>query len=897
MRWSAVRDAATVGVLAALVGTTLTTPPAHAEQADWTVTGPGSELAAVVRLADGTPELGVTRDGSAVLPPSAVGVVTEKADLSHDLTFTGRADRTVVENYRMPTGKQRDRHAVLRESTLSFASADGTRLDLVVRVARDGIAYRYHLPDPDGTTVLREASSWDVPASSPAWMLEHTSWYEQPRFATTAGSAPEGHYGHPALFRVGHDRDGTHVLLTESGMTSAYPGGRLTHDGGGDYRVSLVEQPPASDGPLTTPWRVAVVGDLGTVTESTLVDDLAPDSRIADTSWIRPGSVAWSWLPEHDSPRDPERQRDYIDHAAEHGWPYVLIDEGWDASWVPEITRYARSRGVDVLLWFRWWEVDTAEEMDSWFGRLADWGVRGVKIDFMNDGGGHGEGASRHDWYERVLEATAEHRLMVNFHGSTIPKGLARTWPHLMTYEAVRGAEYYSFSADHGVTPEHNTTLPFTRNVVGSMDYTPVTLSQETRHTSAGHELALPVVFESALLHLADRPEVYAEYPVAHRFLDQVPTVWDDTELLNGEPGDEAVLARRAGDRWFVGGIAAGSARTLSAPLDVLGDGRWRADVYRDTTDGSGLARESTTVRAGETLSVPVAENGGFAAVLCPAEPDRDHCDEPVRTVPATTLDLDPGSATVPPGGSVEVAATFTLDEGHRVRDVVLRPDAPEGWTVAGGPVREATLAVGEPVSSTWTFTAPRDGARGHTDLPVAAEYHLPGDPATREPVHVERAVTALVPPEAPRGETHVSALEFVHAGNGWGPVERDRSNGEQEAGDGGRMTVDGTTFDRGLGVHAPSSVEVYLGRRCDRLAAEVGVDDEVGEQGSVVFTVSGDGTVLAESPVLTGADGPHPLRVPVDGVELLRLDVGDAGDGINHDHADWGGLRLSCRP
>ncbi|EHR61217.1 glycoside hydrolase family 97 catalytic domain-containing protein [Saccharomonospora cyanea] len=891
MPWSAVRSVAAVGAIAAVVGTSATVP-ATADDSTWSVTGPGSDLTAVVSLSDGAPSLEVTRGGRTVLPASGIGVLTEDTDLTDDLTFTGRSDRTVVERYRTTTGKERKRHTVMRETTLSFTAEDGTPLDLVVRVAPDGVAYRYHLPSPDGTAIVREASSWTLPTDAPAWMLDYSSWYEEPRFEATAGSVPSGDFGYPALFSTA----GSYVLLTESGLSSDYPGSMLTHEqGSGRYQVGLVERPPASSGPLSTPWRVAVVGDLDTVTESTLVDDLAPDSRVADTSWIEPGTVAWSWLPEHDSPRDPERQRDYIDYAAEHGWSYVLIDEGWDASWVPEVTRYARAKGVDVLLWFRWWEVDTAEEMDHWFGLLNDWGVKGVKIDFMNTGEGHGEGVSRHDWYERVLAATAEHRLLVNFHGSTLPKGMQRTWPHLMTYEAVRGAEYYSFSGDHQVTPEHNTTLPFTRNVVGSMDYTPVTLSQDSRFTSDGHEIALPVVFESGLLHLADRPEVFPRYPDAERFLDQVPAVWDETELLSGEPGSEVVLARRQGDRWFVGGIAAGDARTLSASLDFLGRGDWRVDLFRDGEDGTGVVRESHVLDRHDELTVPVADNGGFAAIVCRADRHRDSCERPVPTVPDTTLDLSAESATVPAGGSVRISAQFTLDEGERVHDVSLRPSVPEDWHVEGEVVRARSLRAGETLSGTWTLVAPQDGPRGRVDLPLVAQYRLPGGSGHGEPVHVERAVDVLVPPDVPRGEVFVSDLPFLSSGNGWGPVERDASVGEQEEGDGAELTIGGTTYAKGLGVHAPSSVELYLGGACTRLTAEVGVDDEVGDQGSVSFEVRGDDEQLAVTPTLRGADGAHLLDVPVDGVRLLTLSVHDGGDGVNHDHADWGGARLVC--
>lgn len=610
----------------------------------WTVAAPQTkqdQLAADVVLdkATGALTLTVRRGADPVLPDSPLGLRTQDADLTRGLELLSREDSDVQEQYEMTTGKQRSVDSPMTESRFALRGDGGVRMDLVVRVARDGVAFRYELPDSAGTVVTGEATGYRLPADAPAWLLPHTSWYEEVRAETTAGGAPADDYGYPALFEVAAGSADEYVLLTESGMDSTYPGSRLAHPAGsGAYDVVLAEagqSGPVSPGELATPWRTAIIGDLATVTESTLVSDLAPDAEISDTSWIRPGTVSWSWLVEHDSPRDFERQKDYVDYAAAHGWEYTLVDEGWSRDWVPELVQYARDKGVDLVLWFHWSDIDTPQEMATVFGEMNDWGIKGVKIDFMNNGAGDPEGVGRHAWYEDVLAATAEHQLLVNFHGATLPKGLQRTWPHLMTYEAVRGHEYYSF--DQPLTPTYNTMLPFTRNVVGSADVTPGTFSMTNRAHTDAHELALPVVYESGLQHPADSPETYAALPAAERVLDQLPTVWDETRYLGGRPGDDAVLARRAGERWFVGGIHAGAAGDAGVDLGRLGADAGEQLLVELVTDGAdGLVRESRTVGGDAELTVPVAENGGFVALVCPAEDGRTTCDEPVRTEPAT---------------------------------------------------------------------------------------------------------------------------------------------------------------------------------------------------------------------------------------------------------------------
>ena len=355
--------------------------------------------------------------------------------------MTARRRRVHV-RFRTPAGKRRV-HDV-RASVLSLG-----RLDVLV--ADDGVAIRGGDP------------RFRAPAGSRAWLQRYRSNYEGAYRATRLRAA-RGAYGFPALISA---PDGRWALLTEVGGAShlrARDGGlQATEDGG--------------------TWRLALIGDLADVVESSLPLALARPSRIRDTGWIRPGRVAWSWWSDSTSPRRLETQRAYVDAAAERGWEYVLVDEGWDPAWMPELVRYAADRGVRILLWTHWRELRDPARRARLLDRWAGWGVAGVKADFLQS-----DKPRRIAVYDAIARAAARRRLVVSFHGCTLPRGLQRTWPNVLTMEAVLGAEHRAVAAAHDVN------LVFTRNVVGSMDYTP---ALSASGSTAGHQLALAVAFES----------------------------------------------------------------------------------------------------------------------------------------------------------------------------------------------------------------------------------------------------------------------------------------------------------------------------------------------------------------------------------------------------------------
>ncbi|HEX5619438.1 MAG TPA: glycoside hydrolase family 97 catalytic domain-containing protein, partial [Solirubrobacteraceae bacterium] len=469
-----------------------------------------------------------------------------------------------------------------------------------VLVADDGVAFRT-------TGAGHEVAAWRFPASARAWLQSYRPDYEGAYRPVALRSAKPGDYGFPALVRTGD----TWALLTESGLTRE-PAARLRIRRPGVLAVAL---PRGAAEPRTTPWRVAVVGTAATVVGSDLPLSLGRPSRIRDTSWIRPGRVAWSWWSDPDSPGDVRRQRAFVRAAAVHRWQYVLLDEGWRGRDVPGLARYAADRGVRVMLWTAWRALRDPRRRERLLARWASWDVAGVKVDFLLS-----DSAARMAVMDDIAHDAARHRLAVVFHGCTVPRGIQRTWPNVLTMEAVEGAERETpGQGAEAMDPRQDVDLVFTRNVLGSMDYTPVTFSARNRDSTLAHRLALAVVYESGLQHFADTPESYARHPEAAQILTDVPTAWDDIRLLAGAPDRQAILARRSGDVWWLGAVSATGAAERTVSLGFLAPGRtYRLHLVRDDGRG-GLAVEDRTVTSADRLVVALARHGGYVAELTPA--------------------------------------------------------------------------------------------------------------------------------------------------------------------------------------------------------------------------------------------------------------------------------------
>ncbi|HEX8463797.1 MAG TPA: glycoside hydrolase family 97 catalytic domain-containing protein, partial [Abditibacterium sp.] len=416
----------------------------------------------------------------------------------------------------------------------------------------------------------------------------------------------------------------------------------------GEYRVGFPDPRenfqngpvnPQSSLPWLSPWRLIVVGSLKTIAESTLGVDLADKPSATTLAALRaanfsvePGKASWSWVLLGDRQTNPETTRRFIDYAAEMKWRYCLVDALWDrqigTERMKELVDYARGKNVKMLVWYNSngdWNgapqtprniLVTRESRLAEFARLREMGVAGLKIDFFG-----GDGQSMIGYYHDLLEDAARFGLSMNFHGATLPRGWQRTYPHLMTAEAIKGQEFITFGQDAAdEQPTHAAMLPFTRNVFDPMDFTPVVLDRLPRfqrRTTSAFELACAVLFTSGIQHYAETPEGLAKAPAyVSAFLKNVPAVWDDSRFLDGYPGQYAVMARRSGNRWYLSGINGTSApKKLALDLKEL-PMRGTGTLIADGEGGNLSFRQETLNLTGKKLEITLPPTGGFVAVL-----------------------------------------------------------------------------------------------------------------------------------------------------------------------------------------------------------------------------------------------------------------------------------------
>ena len=511
---------------------------------------------------------------------------------------------------------------------------------LVVRIYNDGIALRYEYQGLKDAKQPEELTAYRIPEGTRRWMQQWAESYEGffpfnttakekpvPSFSGTFTS-PDGfnnRWGYPALLEPA---DGVFALITEANIQRQQSASCLYNDGE-RFRVVPDKNEKQLNGEWHTPWRVVIVGSLADVVESTLVTDVAEPCLLEDTKWIHPGVVSWVYWAYNHGSNDYNIIRKYVDMAATLHLPYVLIDAEWDemtdGKTIEDAVAYARQQGVRPLIWYNssvgWidgapgpkFRLNKPEDREREFAWCEKIGVAGVKIDFFS-----GDNQMNMDYCIDLLESAARHHLLVNFHGATIPRGWQRTYPNLLSTEGVYGAEWYNnVPTFTNRAASHNATLPFTRNVIGPMDYTPCAFSdsQHPHITSHAHELALTVLFESGLQHLADRPESFLAQPQAVQdFLGRLPAAWDETRYVSGYPGQNAVLARRSGNRWFVAGInGTDEPQALKCDLSFIGANR-KATLFAD----SGNADAPWQISTISTLPASVAcqPRGGFVIVV-----------------------------------------------------------------------------------------------------------------------------------------------------------------------------------------------------------------------------------------------------------------------------------------
>ena len=559
----------------------------------------------------------VSYNGKQVLTIEAAGYgLGSPAQGKQKLEFV----RHLQEDYTMLAGKRL--HCTNEANEYAVTIDDHTRL--VWRLYNDGVAFRYELTGLTGEVLPEEQTAYIIPEGTKRWMQRWTEPYEAFFPYATTGESRDKRWGYPALIEP---QKGVFALISEADINRRQSASCLRNDVEVErFRVCPEKNDLKQTDNWCSPWRMAIVGSLADVVESTLVTDLSEPCRLTDTEWINPGVVSWIYWAHNHGSNDYNIIKQYVDMAVELKLPYVLIDAEWDGmkdgKTIEDAVNYAKSQGVKPMIWYNssvgWingapgpkFRLNKPEDREREFAWCEKLGVAGVKIDFFS-----GDNQMNMDYYIDLMESTARHHLLVNFHGATIPRGWQRTYPHMLTMEAVYGAEWYNnvptFTKKAAC---HNATLPFTRNVIGPMDYTPCAFSdsQHPHITTHAHELALTALYESGLQHLADRPESFLAQPQEVKdYLSQRPAVWDETRFVSGYPGESAVIARRSGNTWYVAGInGKDEAQTLSVDLKDIIPTFSSAKVFLDG--------EPWDIRTVTTLdkAVECRPRGGFVYVI-----------------------------------------------------------------------------------------------------------------------------------------------------------------------------------------------------------------------------------------------------------------------------------------
>ncbi len=648
-----------------------------AQAATKTVSSPDGRIQVIVEYGDNGVTYAVSRDGKAIISPSSLGLRTDKGAFGQGpQTLKNAADRSVNETFQLVVGKTKDVADRYNESTLTFAQDGATPLtySVVVRAYDSGAAVRYAFDAKSGlgsdVAVTEESTRYMFAADYDCWGLNlgrfnssHEGEFDKIK---TSQIRVHNLFDYPLVCKTG---EGTTTFALAEADVENYPASLLSRIGGGDNDrgVQVITAPRPDNDPgarqrfiaakltltndaFQTPWRVVMIGDTpGALTASTLIPQLAAPSRIKDKSWIKPGKAAWDWWNgwSVNTPNpgvNTESYKAYIDFAKEAGLEYILIDEGWSVGSsteanpnadltmakpemdMPAIVKYAKDRGIGVWVWAQWQQLD--QQMDAALDQFQAWGLKGVKVDFMDR-----SDQAIVDYYHKLLGKAADRKLMIDLHGAFAPTGLNRTYPNYMTQEGVMGAEYNKWSKR--VTATHNVTLPYTRMILGPIDYTPggfrsvkpSEFSPRSKdpfvQTTRGQAVAMYVVYDSPFNMLADSPGAYKKpdgsWADGAQFIAKTPVTWDETRVLSGDIGQSIVMARRSGDTWYVGAMTNEDGRTVTVPLSFLKAGNYKASLLQDGADVNSLNVSEQTVDAGQSLTLTLAPSGGAAVTLTPA--------------------------------------------------------------------------------------------------------------------------------------------------------------------------------------------------------------------------------------------------------------------------------------
>ena len=557
-----------------------------------------------------------------IVEGGALGLVTTQGDFTTGLRFVRQQPAVIDETYRLPVGKRSTYVNRANELTLTFAK-DGHEVGVVLRAYDDGIAFRYVLPGSGDIEIARESTTFPLASRDVTyWGQAHPNDYG---YESQLGPLTAERLSMPVLAEL---KDARHfVLVAQAGSYGGYVIPNYERQAANVLTLAFPmdqKEPVKTSLPFASPWRFVLVspGTPARIVESTMVENLNPPTEpsLVDADWIRPGRASWDFIAGQGN-----KLGTWIDFDAEMGWEWHVTDAGWErrVPFMAEVTAYAKARNVAVMAWGKVANRDflfDPGKAEAWMAKLEALGIRGAKIDFFDQAD---DTAAKTDDLEdtqarlRVRDmlstTAARHHLMVEYHGCAIPSGERRRWPHVMSAEAVAGMERRTQHLTHDLT------IPYVRNVMGPVSFTPVHLERSAG--SRAYQLGQVVIYEAGIQIFAERYDRILSFEGVD-FLKAVPSTWDDVRFIDGLPSSHAVLARRKGRDWFVGGMT-DAARTASVPLDFLEDGvTYEADVYRDGDAKTALVKEKRTVTRKDVLTLPMLQGGGFAVhVHLPAPP------------------------------------------------------------------------------------------------------------------------------------------------------------------------------------------------------------------------------------------------------------------------------------
>jgi alpha-glucosidase len=624
----------------------------------YSVHSPDRRTEVILHIGDSL-ALSVVRRGTMIASVSPLSLTVEGRRLPSSIVQEVRVDSVDTVLRPVVAEKRALVPDVYHQMTVRFAGD----WSLVVRLYNDGVAYRYRLAVPGDVTVNDEQLTICLAPGDSIWFPEETGFLSHSeRLYKVLGAGSIADTQMCCLPAIVATAAGPRLAIAEADLRD-YPGLYLRGDGRGipalhgllprypaeeeavgDRTVRVVRRAPylaRTRGTKDFPWRVVGIADADAdLLENDIVYRLGAPCALSETSWIRPGKVAWDWWNANNVYGVPFRSgintdtyTYYIDFAAANGIEYIILDEGWSkpsdlfavnpAMDLGSLFAHAKKKNVGIILWVLWNALD--QRLTEALDRFVEWGAAGIKVDFMQR-----DDQKMVNYYERVAREAARRHLLVDFHGAFKPTGLNRTYPNVLTREGVHGLENCKWAAT--VTPRHDVTLPYTRMFAGAMDYTPGAMRNANRENfrpvfeepmSQGtrcHQLAMYVVYESPLQMLCDNPSAYQQEPAIMAFLGKVPTTWDQTKALNGAIGSYVTVARKKGDLWYIGAMTDWTPRELSLDLSFIGPCVVEAfeDGINAARHASDYSQRTIRVTPGEPLLVRLAPGGGWAAVVRP---------------------------------------------------------------------------------------------------------------------------------------------------------------------------------------------------------------------------------------------------------------------------------------